>query len=1283
MIYDCADYHVIEGDFGGSPPEPHRPIESNDTLASKQTLSLLLAVSEGEISALNQVYVNGTPISSFDASYEFRPGTTSQTVIKGFTDIETPIGVGVQMLTSTYITRAVSAGNVDAVRLQLRLILLSQILDNGDKVGYAVQYQIETRPVAGTGTWSLISILNKKGKASSAYSWNVRVNKPVGATGIWEFRIVRNTAADTSKKFSTMFFDNYTEIQDKTLTYPGTALVSVIFRNAEQLGGGIPSLSFDVSGMKLKVPDAAHYNPVTKIYTGTWAGAFDTTYQTTNNPAWIIYNVLTTALDFVVSSKTYHRGLGIPETQIDKFSFYELAKYCDELVPDGKGGQENRFTLNNQFYVRDNAPAFLSYLLSICNANLTNQNGLVTIISDRPTASTKLVVNANVIDGEFSYPSSHVDERYTAANVTFNDKDDKFNTRTITELASSTLVNRYGFQAIDLVLIGCNSEGQARRKAKWMLEAPTALVNFSVGLNGAYYNVGEVVEIMDKRYANVEGQGLIVSATTTTITLDRSVTFGAFTYSVMVYGSDGVTLLEKVINQSSTTTNVITMTTALASAPAANTPWIIKGQVLPRQFRISSITRNEEKYDIVGTQYDSTKYARIETGVVVTTPTGVFKNVDEFSVSPVSNITFQESFRNDGIIAENKIIVLWDWTAGAGEQFVPTFDVLWRRDNLPFQTLPSRQLKEAEILDTTPGIYEVIIYAVNIRGIRSTGVTQLYTYHTTASSSTLIAPTDLWVKNTTATTYNDTTLAVTWTYPIANDSVTDRLKDYMIEVWDSSGITKKNTYVVNYDIATRGGFFNYTLNQNITDFGTSTRSVQLKLYSRDLIGNVSTPAAKTFTNPVPAAPVFTITSGAGIAYVNITPPAELDVKGYIVYRSTTSGFTPGPGNQAYDGPDTYISLDSAQGTLYYYRVAAYDTFDKTGLNIATQQSSSTLSFNPTVWSQSGLVFTPNSPGASQVAWTAGSIFKDGTTTYSITSGFATWSTGVLYIYFNPTVSTTVLQTTTTLATAVAAGNYPLATYQGGTNLKGGDGSAFISGSQLIAGSVGASQLVTGSAIITGSAQIAGAIINTAHIIDANITNAKIADASITVGKIVDANITTAKIVDANITTAKIADASITTAKINDLAVDTLKLAGNAVIIPVFSLASAVNLSGSVAAGSSSPWRTVNSLSINMNGGTANSSVSLQVFTELTTRSHSGGGLWVSDIKIIDELSNIVYSQNVTTLTDTISFNFATSALSTINKTFTMQLKYSAVGSTGNYNDVWRNTMLAIGVKASV
>jgi hypothetical protein len=1079
-IYD-AEYTIIEGDMGGgSAPAPHVPIESADTLHSKQTLKMLFAVGEGEIQSIDKIYVNGTPFTSFAGTSQTRLGLLDQPVISGFEDIETPFAVSTALVANTPIARAVSSSTVDAVRITFKLQALFQVLSNGDRVGYSVNISVSTRPVAGTGTWTNVASVTKSGKASSVYAWDVRINKPPSATGVWEFRCTRTTSTDTSSTSSVVIFDSYTEIQDKKLAYPGTALVGL-------------TISFDVHGWKMKVPDGAFYNPSTRAYTGNWNGAFDTVYKFTDNPAWFIYNILVTSMNFVISGRTYYRGLNIQDSLVDPFSFYELAKYCDELVDNGKGGQEPRFTIGNQFYRRENAPTMLAYALTICNANLTNQNGLITIISDRPTASTKIITNANVINGIFSYPSSHVDERYTAVNVTFNDPDDKSNTRTVSEFANQTLIDRYGFNSTDIVLVGCRSEGQARRKAKWVLEAPTNICQFSVGLNGGYYNVGEVVEIWDDRFTNQAGQGLVASATTTQITLDRSISLTGQTYTLMCYASDGVTIQTRTINEQNTTVSVVTVSTAFPSAPNPNTPYILfGGNIISRPFRISSIERSENQYNIIGTQYDSTRYSRIDGGIVVTPPTGIFQNVSEFFTEAVTNITFQEIFSNDGVNASARLLVKWDWDLDHSEKYQPSYDVIWRRDNLPFNSLPNRQVKEAEIPDATPGLYEVVVYAVNIRGIRSLGTTQTYSYRITAGTSTLLPPENFWVKSTIGAVYNTRNLAVTWTYPLANDLVSDVLRDYIIEVWDQNGINRKNSYVV-YPNTFRGGDFNYTHEQNVADFGSATRNVQLKIYSRDLVGDVSVPLARVFTNPVPGVVSFSLLAGVGVTYVSMTPPNDPDIAGYIIYRSTSANTPIGQASIAYDGPDTYVSLGGADLTTYYYKVSAYDNFDKSGLVVSGEQNATTLGLDATIWSQSGITFTPNSPSTNQLSWTAGTILQNSTNSFSISSGSTTWTTGVIYVYFSPATSTTTLQTTTSLGIAVAQGNYPLATYQGGTNLKGGDGSAFISGSQIIAGTVGASQLIAGSAVITGSAQIANGIITNAHISNVTIDYGQVTD----------------------------------------------------------------------------------------------------------------------------------------------------------------------------------------------
>jgi hypothetical protein len=363
-------------------------------------------------------------------------------------------------------------------------------------------------------------------------------------------------------------------------------------------------------------------------------------------------------------------------------------------------------------------------------------------------------------------------------------------------------------------------------------------------------------------------------------------------------------------------------------------------------------------------------------------------------------------------------------------------------------------------------------------------------------ASNLNPPIHLYVKDTTGSTYTSKDLELTWDYDTNNDIKTDILASYYIEVLklDNTIVFKSN---VAYDSATRGGYYKITYALNQAWFGTATRNYVVKVYSVDTAGSLSSAASISVVNNIPAqVSISTPVAGILTIYLNVTTAAEPDVIGYQVYQSATSGFNPPAGTLVYDGPLSNISISVKDTTKYYYKIAAYDSFDKTNLNFSSQYEATANTSEAITWTiASGLVFTANQ-ATKTVSWTAGSILKTGeTVTRPIVSGSAVWSTGFIYAYYdsNDTVAPTVLKTTTSLSIAVKIGTYPIATYTGGDNttIKGGTGDAFISGSQLIAGTVGATQIIAGSitgdllnvnnAVITGTAQIADGIITDAKI----------------------------------------------------------------------------------------------------------------------------------------------------------------------------------------------------------
>jgi hypothetical protein len=343
----------------------------------------------------------------------------------------------------------------------------------------------------------------------------------------------------------------------------------------------------------------------------------------------------------------------------------------------------------------------------------------------------------------------------------------------------------------------------------------------------------------------------------------------------------------------------------------------------------------------------------------------------------------------------------------------------------------------------------------------------------TPEVSDLLPPVKLYVYGTVGGTYTSKDLELVWSYPVANEASTSSLAKYQIRFIDTTTNVVKYAEDVEYT-KERGGYYKLFYANNILYFGSATRSFTVKVYSVDTSGSLSSAATLVVNNPVPAAAVFTATAGFDQAFIKITPTTEVDVDGYYVYKSATTPVVKDATTLVYEGKDTNIVLASTAGIQYYYTVAAYDTFGKTGLLYASENTATAVSAEPDTYTYTGLVFKPGystltTATTNAVYWSSFVANKNGSTAVTVTSGTTTWTTGTLYLYYIP--GNTSMQWNTSLLTAIAAGGRVLATYKGGTDLTSDQGKAFISGDQLLAGTVGASALVTNTAIITGSAQI--------------------------------------------------------------------------------------------------------------------------------------------------------------------------------------------------------------------
>jgi hypothetical protein len=341
--------------------------------------------------------------------------------------------------------------------------------------------------------------------------------------------------------------------------------------------------------------------------------------------------------------------------------------------------------------------------------------------------------------------------------------------------------------------------------------------------------------------------------------------------------------------------------------------------------------------------------------------------------------------------------------------------------------------------------------------------------------SNLLPPINLYVYGTVGGAYTSKDLELVWSYPIANDSSIDSLTGYQIRFIDTTTGVVKYAEDVAYT-SNRGGYYKLLYNNNVLYFGSATRTFTVKVYSVDTRGSLSSAITLVVNNPVPAAAVFTATGGFDQTFIKITPTTEVDIDGYYVYKSTTTPVVKDATTLVYQGKDTNIVLATTAGIQYFYTVAAYDTFGKTGLLYGSENTATAVSAEPDTYTYTGLVFkagytdtTTTTATLNAVCWNAFTATKNGTTSVTVAAGSTTWTTGTLYLYYIP--GNAVMQWSTSLLTAISANGRVLATFKGGTDLTNDQGKAFISGDQLLAGTVGANALVTNTAVITGSAQI--------------------------------------------------------------------------------------------------------------------------------------------------------------------------------------------------------------------
>ncbi|WP_065807840.1 phage tail protein, partial [Klebsiella pneumoniae] len=602
------------------------PVEANDTVNSRAMASVLDLLGEGVIGGLvdgaKSILLNDTPLQNADGSYNFsgvtwwfRDGSQDQTVIDGFDFIETPKSVGMQLKQTSQVNVSLDSADSDRVRVVMKFPSLRKIdKKSGDTNGTTVQYKFQIDAGNGKGFVDAIaegegsSIITLTAKKTGVYyrSYVFDLPKPAKSYTLRAIRLTEDHK-DDSYLYDDTYIDSIGEIVNTSLNYPNSALVGLKI-NSEQFGSTMPSRSYLIKGLKIRVP--SNYNADTNSYDGNWDGTFK--LASSSNPAWILFDLLT--------NTRYGLGEFVKESMINIGELYQIGRYCDAFVDDGFGGKEKRFAINTQITSRQDAYRVVQDIAGAFRGMVYWAGGMVHITQDSPADPVMLFSNSNVVNGSFAYKGSARKDRYSVALITYNNKEDGYK-QSVEYVEDQEAIKRYGIRKTESVAFGCTSRGQAHRVGLWTLytsRMESDVITFAVGMDSVFLMPGDIVLIADKFRAGRRNSGRITGYTYNSIKLDAPVDLTSVGNHITFLSAEGK-MVERDILENGKNITTVTFKTALSSneTPVNDAVWVIaQPDLTPLQARVVSVAEGDDgtSFNITAIQNNPTKYEAIDSG---------------------------------------------------------------------------------------------------------------------------------------------------------------------------------------------------------------------------------------------------------------------------------------------------------------------------------------------------------------------------------------------------------------------------------------------------------------------------------------------------------------------------------------------------------------------------------------------------------------------------------------------------------------------------------------------
>ena len=708
---------AVIGSKGGQAKEK-KPSIAQNSVPSISTARIVYMWSWGPIvgpvDGLRSVKLDGTPIQGEDGTlnypsvkWQFRSGELNQERLEGITEASNEIDVKQELIFGTPWLHTVTNQVADAIRLRLSWPTLRSQDAANNIDGVRIDYAVDIATDGGPYVEALVSFVDRKNVTE--YERAHRLELPGGSR--WTIRVRRLTPnANSDLVVDQMVIKAIAEVVDSDQEYPLTA-VSAIEYDAQTFGGDIAKIAVLMRGRIVRVP--SNYDAATRTYAtagsgtsnGIWDGTFKEAY--TNNPAWVFYDL--------VLHPYYGLGDRIDATMVDRWSLYRIAQYCDQMVPDGKGGMEPRFTCNLYLQKQAEAYAVLQDLASIFHGLAYWDGSQIVVNADMPGDPVYTYNQTQILNnGAIKYEGTRARDRHTLYMVAWDNPAQGFETDKEPVFDDEAMVELGGIvRETSVSAIACTSHGQAQRAGQWAAlteKLQTQGGVFRVGLDGGIPKPGQVIAVADPMLVGRNNGGRISAAAGRLVTLDRdtAVPVGARLMVNLPSGKSEARVVKSVVGRT------VTVMADYSEQPLPESGWILDYEDLKlMQFYVRNVTRPEwHQYQLEVIQHDPSKFPAIDNGAAVDTRpiTGIPVGTQD---APGRVMLSQNVVIEQGL-AVTVMSIAWDAAPGA-----VGYDVEWKWGAREWVPVPRTTELMADVRGIYSGQYMARVRAVSALNVSS------------------------------------------------------------------------------------------------------------------------------------------------------------------------------------------------------------------------------------------------------------------------------------------------------------------------------------------------------------------------------------------------------------------------------------------------------------------------------------------------------------------------------------------------------------------------------------